>query len=218
MVEQNEVIFDGRIPPRGFVVRPDLAPVGREFEELGDGTLAHWDLAPFEMDIPADVAGPIAIEARLLYQTTTREFVEFLRDENYTDNLGQEMYDLWVKYGRDEPHEMERAIATFDIGTPPPAPLRHRRRRGRGEGRLPRPRLRLRLAWGLGPARPAGSRAAGRAQARAHHLKLGASAPIALGGLAGERQRPPADGGVTYDVSPEGHRVLGSYRRPPAAL
>jgi hypothetical protein len=117
MVAQNQILFDGRIPPRGFVTRPDLAPVGREFEVQPDGTLAHWDLAPYTFDVPADAVGPVSVTARLLYQTTTREFVEFLRDENYTDTLGQEMYDLWVQYGMDAPVQMELAVASFDVAS-----------------------------------------------------------------------------------------------------
>ncbi|MEZ4237672.1 MAG: MYXO-CTERM sorting domain-containing protein [Myxococcota bacterium] len=119
MVEQNQILFDGRIPPRGFVSRPDLAPVGREYPVQPDGTLAHWDLAPYTFDVPEDVVEPVQVTARLLYQTTTREFVEFLRDANLTDTLGQEMYDLWVAYGQDPPTQMELAVATFPVAAPP---------------------------------------------------------------------------------------------------
>ena len=52
---QDEVLQDNRIPPRGFVPRPDTKPVGREYPTVssGDsgeaGKLAHWDDAPYEL-------------------------------------------------------------------------------------------------------------------------------------------------------------------------
>ena len=36
---------------------------------------------------------------RLYYQSTSKEFIEFLRDENRTDTKGQEMYDIWATNG-----------------------------------------------------------------------------------------------------------------------
>ena len=42
-------------------------------------------------------------EVRLYYQSTSKEFIEFLRDENRTDTKGQEMYDLWNNNGKCPP-------------------------------------------------------------------------------------------------------------------
>jgi len=39
----------------------------------------------------------------LLYQTTSKEYVEFLRDANTTNSAGQTMYDLWAANGRSAP-------------------------------------------------------------------------------------------------------------------
>jgi MYXO-CTERM domain-containing protein len=85
---------------------------------LEDGSLAHWDLAPYEVAIPADAVSPITVTADLWYQTTIREFVEFLRDTNVTDDSGQRMYDLWVKYDRDPPEHMEHATTQFAVQPP----------------------------------------------------------------------------------------------------
>ena len=41
-------------------------------------------------------AGAVRAEVRLNYQSTSKEFIEFLRDENITDSSGQDMYDLWI--------------------------------------------------------------------------------------------------------------------------
>jgi hypothetical protein len=45
----------------------------------------------------------------LYYQSTSKEFVEFLRDENTTNSKGQEMYDLWNNNGKCPPETMVQA-------------------------------------------------------------------------------------------------------------
>jgi hypothetical protein len=45
----------------------------------------------------------------LWHQTTTREYAEFLRDQNRTDQTGQVAYDLWVQFGRSAPVSMDTA-------------------------------------------------------------------------------------------------------------
>jgi hypothetical protein len=119
MIEQNELLFDGRIPPRGFRPTPDIAPVGRDFEVLPDGSLANWDLAPYTLTVPPGTLGPLNVSVKLHYQTTIREFVEFLRDNNTTDDAGQRMYDLWVAYGKDPPELMESLTAQIQLAPPP---------------------------------------------------------------------------------------------------
>ncbi|MCC6545663.1 hypothetical protein IT570_00735 [Candidatus Sumerlaeota bacterium] len=81
---------DNRIPPRGFsnaAFEAGGAPaVGTTF---ADGQ--YWHDTPFQ--IPANAA---TVTVNLWYQTVTREYIEGLRDNNVTDNRGQELYDLWV--------------------------------------------------------------------------------------------------------------------------
>ena len=51
----------------------------------------------------------------MYYQSTTREYVEFLRDENTTNDAGQTMYDLWNgPLNRIPPVLMNEASITFD--------------------------------------------------------------------------------------------------------
>ena len=70
----NATFKDNRLPPRGY----DSAA----FEEAQSPVVAydypeqhHWDEATF--DLPP---GTATVEVRLFHQTTTREYVEFLRD------------------------------------------------------------------------------------------------------------------------------------------
>ncbi|MFT4570854.1 MAG: hypothetical protein ACI91F_001731 [Candidatus Binatia bacterium] len=94
---------DNRIPPRGFTNAAyeafDGQPVGRAF---ADGQ--YWD------DVVYPV-GPEAVgaEVTLYYQTISRAYVEFLRDENVTNIAGPLLFDLWEANGKSQPVVMGRA-------------------------------------------------------------------------------------------------------------
>lgn len=102
-VLNNQVYEDNRIPPRGFTNSVFAtfggAPVGHHYE---DGQ--YWDNTLYEMPEGAERA-----HVRLFYQSTSKEFVEFLRDENTTDENGQFLYDLWNDNGRCPPTLMAEA-------------------------------------------------------------------------------------------------------------
>ncbi len=108
LVLNNQVLKDNRIPPRGFTNAAFTAfggePVGASY---ADGQ--HWD----------DVVYPVgeqaaAAEVTLWYQTASREYVEFLRDENTTNAAGFLLHDLWSAHGRSEPVAMARATVEAD--------------------------------------------------------------------------------------------------------
>jgi hypothetical protein len=92
-VLNNQTYEDNRIPPRGFTnslfAAFGGAPVGHAYS---DGQF--WDDTFYTLPEEATRA-----EVRLYYQSTSKEFVEFLRDENRTNTKGQEMYDLWSTNG-----------------------------------------------------------------------------------------------------------------------
>jgi hypothetical protein len=104
----NVRLKDNRIPPRGFtnVAFEDFDghPVGATY---GDGQ--HWD------DVVYPV-GPSAVQAEvtLYYQTTSREYVEFLQTENTTTAAGNVMFDLWDQHGQSAPVAMVRAFVESD--------------------------------------------------------------------------------------------------------
>ena len=58
------------------------------------------------------------LSLRLLYQTASREYIEFLRENNpYPgQNNGEILYDLWEMTERGRPEIM--AEATFDLNKP----------------------------------------------------------------------------------------------------
>lgn len=116
---QDELLEDSRIPPRGFVPDPDTRPVGRDYPVLEGGSLASWDDAPYVVTLPAGLEGVVSVRATLWYQTTSREYVESLRDENVTDDRGQRLHTLWQRYDRSPPVEMATASARIVVAVPP---------------------------------------------------------------------------------------------------
>jgi hypothetical protein len=103
----NVWLFDNRIPPMGFtnagLAGVQAAPVGATY---ADGQ--HWD--DTEFDVPC---AAVAVEVRLYYQSASREYIEFLRDANVTNDRGNLVHDLWVQTGRSAPVEM--AVLTMGV-------------------------------------------------------------------------------------------------------
>jgi hypothetical protein len=129
LVLNDRIFKDNRIPPAGF--RPDesTAPVGAVFETLPDGSLANWDETTYAVTIPADAPSPVTLSASLYYQTTSREYIEFLRDENTTgpdpqdpdpgaDDRGTKMHGYWEANDRCPPILMESVVRQVRLGSP----------------------------------------------------------------------------------------------------
>jgi len=111
-VLNNKVFKDNRIPPRGFTnaAYADFggAPVEHSY---ADGQ--YWDDTEYAIPPTATSA-----EVTLYYQSTSKEFVEFLRDENTTNSKGQDLYDLWNNNGKCPPEIM----AQVQVPLAPPVP------------------------------------------------------------------------------------------------
>jgi hypothetical protein len=106
-VLNNKVYKDNRIPPRGFT--------NANYESFGDSPVGYtyadgqyWDDTYY--DIPL---GATSATVTLNYQSTSKEFIEFLRDKNTTDSAGQDMYNLWADNDKCPPEPMQ--IATTPI-------------------------------------------------------------------------------------------------------
>jgi len=102
-VLNDTIYFDNRIPPRGFTNANfdsiQSPPVGYTY---ADGQ--YWDNTLYEFPFIPD-----EVSVNLYYQSTSKEFIEFLRDTNYTNNAGTVMYNLWVNNGRCPPELMASA-------------------------------------------------------------------------------------------------------------
>lgn len=112
----NVFLKDNRIPPRGFTHAgfedAQALPVGEDFQDE-----QYWHDSKFA--IPA---GTATIDVRLYYQTTSKEYIEFLRDTNTTNDQGDIAYRAWEQFGKSAPEEM--AHVTLAVATPPcPEPI-----------------------------------------------------------------------------------------------
>jgi len=111
---------DNRIPPRGFTnagfAEVQSAPVNYTY---ADGQ--HWDDTQFT--VPQGAAN---VRVTVYYQSTSKEYIEFLRDYNETNQAGQTAYDQWVLAGKSAPAVMDTATvavpcyANCDGSTIPP--------------------------------------------------------------------------------------------------
>ena len=140
-VRNNCIRIDNRIPPAGFTggSDPETRPVAYGYPETspGSGVLVHWDTTPYDVPIPAGTASPVSITATLRYQTTSKEYVEFLRDQAVenafpddciergsgfpTQSRGELLYDMWTAYGRSAPVDMVSSAASAPVVIPVPA-------------------------------------------------------------------------------------------------
>jgi hypothetical protein len=117
----NKIYKDNRIPPMGFT-NAGLASVSSSNVPAGlypDGQ--YWDDTFFE--IPRNTR---SIAVKVLHQTSTKEYMEFLRDNDTTPRLanlppippefgpanqtsGQLAYNLWLAFGKSAPIVMDNA-------------------------------------------------------------------------------------------------------------
>ena len=108
----NYVIKDNCIPPRGFTNANfetfDGQPVGYSYDD-GD----YSDDTSFSVPNDAVVA-----VATLYFQTSSKEYIEFLRDNNVTDDRGDVIYDLWLGENKSAPVAMDSMEIELVDGNP----------------------------------------------------------------------------------------------------
>jgi hypothetical protein len=110
-VLNNKVYKDNRIPPRGFT--------NAAYEGFGGPPVdysypdeQYWDDTYYSIPLAATSA-----KVTLYYQSTSKEFIEFLRDENTTNNDGNDMYNLWSDNDKCPPELMETAETSLTLRT-----------------------------------------------------------------------------------------------------
>lgn len=110
-VLSDTVFMDNRIPPRGFTnaafTEIQSPPVDYIYE---DGQ--YWD--DTEYTLPGGVD---SVHVTLYYQTTTKEYIEFLRDANTTNSMGHDLYNAWVAQGMAPPVVITEAGTAVDVST-----------------------------------------------------------------------------------------------------
>ncbi len=102
-VLNDTVYLDNRIPPRGFTnaafTTVQSPPVDYVY---ADGQ--YWDDTHFTLPYDAET-----VDVTLYYQSISKEYVEFLRDGNTTNDYGQQLHDAWAAQGRAAPVVMATA-------------------------------------------------------------------------------------------------------------
>jgi hypothetical protein len=97
----NDTIYsDNRIPPRGFT-NSNFISIQSEPVDYTYADGQYWDETVYNLPFIPD-----SVEVILYYQTTSKEFIEFLRDENVTNDTGDLMYNLWNNNGKSAPEIM----------------------------------------------------------------------------------------------------------------
>jgi hypothetical protein len=127
-------VVDTRIPPRGLKPDPQTDPVGERYALLEDGTWAHHDTVSYafagrddvEDTSPQNANDAVDVQVRLLYLVNTPEYIELLRDDNFTSDAGQLVFDLFEEAGHARPvvlgHVVRKLPVVGLVGQPmPPA-------------------------------------------------------------------------------------------------
>ncbi len=114
----NAIVSDNRIPPRGYSFAAFNAAGAAPYSNWQpDPNLyaegQYWDITSYTL--PANV---VTGTVRLIHQVASREYIEFLRDNNPNsgNDRGQILYDLWETTGRSQPEVMVEQL--FGLTTP----------------------------------------------------------------------------------------------------
>lgn len=151
-VLNNCIVSDNRIPPQGFSGGTDveMQPVAYTYPETapGSGRLVHWDDTTYTFPVTTAGRQSLTVTAVLRYQTTRKEYVEFLSAEAAANAFAADclpradgpplltragvLLDMWQRYDRSPPVDMAAATAQTVV-TQHDAFLCYDRRVRRGE-------------------------------------------------------------------------------------
>lgn len=121
LVLHDRILFDTRIPPKGFVSSITTVPSGEIDYSDGAGGYHPHDEASFKLTVPDVADGPRSLSVRVFYQSMTREYVEALRTANVTNTAGEDLHAIYEATGAAPPILIASAEAPFYIGIPPSA-------------------------------------------------------------------------------------------------
>lgn len=131
LLRNNTWRVDSRIPPKGLKKGLETDPVGDRYALLADDTWPNFDAVSYDfpaaavVDVTPEDAGDdtMTLAVRLLYVINTPEYVQFLADENRTNDAGQVAADLIAGLGPVDPLELAAWSQTVPLrGLMLPAP------------------------------------------------------------------------------------------------
>ena len=128
------VVKDNRIPPLGTDPKFDIETrqVGYSYPTTFDGrALVNHDVTTYAIDVPSGAESPIQVVATLKYQTSSKEYVDFLYntavENDFPDDCierstgplemsrGEYLKDVWERYDRSPPVDMVAAADSLDL-------------------------------------------------------------------------------------------------------
>lgn len=139
------IALDNRIPPLGFTggTNVEIQPVGYTYPETspGSGLLVNYDDTSYVVPLPIDALPPLTVRATLRYQTSSKDYIEFLRDASVANDFpdddlcisrsiewdwpgdldpgersrGEFLFWLWDTGTKSAPFEMAVETSTVDI-------------------------------------------------------------------------------------------------------
>ncbi|MCU4162868.1 T9SS type A sorting domain-containing protein [Carboxylicivirga caseinilyticus] len=110
-VLNDMVVKDNRMPPMGFTnANFEAIQIPVVDYEYDDGQF--WDETEYILPLETD-----RVNVKLMYQTISKEYADFLRDENTSNNAGQVFYDLYVENGMSAPVTMVEEDMYVDNST-----------------------------------------------------------------------------------------------------
>ncbi|HEU4410391.1 MAG TPA: multiheme c-type cytochrome [Polyangiaceae bacterium] len=125
LAKHDLVVKDSRIPPAGFTGAVDTTrPVGVTWYDAPGGGYRDYDEVAYSFTLPsAFTDGPGQAFIRVVYQATTKHYIELLEQANAGKNQrGQKLREAWEATGKAAPFVV--AEATTDVvlsgGTLPP--------------------------------------------------------------------------------------------------
>jgi hypothetical protein len=110
-VLSDTVYSDNRIPPRGFT-NANFQAVQSPPVDYAYADFEYWDDTQYFLPSTAE-----SVDVTLYYQSTSKEYVEFLRDANTTNSAGQNLYDAWVGQGMAPPVVVAEASIGVSISS-----------------------------------------------------------------------------------------------------
>jgi MYXO-CTERM domain-containing protein len=114
-------VVDNRIPPKGLTANPETDPVGDRYAPLPDDTWPNFDVvsyvfAPTQIeDATPGEADTLELEVRLLYWLNTPNYLEFLAEENQTNDAGTHVVDAFEAIGGSVPIVLAEASASVPL-------------------------------------------------------------------------------------------------------
>ncbi len=122
---RNQIVYaDNRIPPSGFDSSAanfdEMAPVPATLYPATNGKLPNWDDTTYTLTLPPDASGTLTVSAQLVYQTMSKDYVDFLAANDSSNARGSDLMQVWTSHDRAPFVVMATATFAVPIAAAPP--------------------------------------------------------------------------------------------------